>query len=90
MSNHINKGQQGPVVMQTNVFKISGMTCGGCIGKVAHALEAVAGVGNVEISLRRGQATVQFDDRQTSPDLLRTAVQHSGYAVDFAGAPHAR
>lgn len=76
--------------MQTNVLKISGMTCGGCIGKVSHALEAIAGVGSVEISLRHGQATVQFDEQQTSPEHLRSAVQNSGYAADFAGAPHAR
>lgn len=89
VSSHVNNGLQSPVVMQTNVLKISGMTCGGCIGKVAHALEAVAGVGNVEISLRHGQATVEFDDRQTSPEHLRSAVQHSGYAADFAAAHHA-
>ena len=76
--------------MQTNVFKISGMTCGRCIGMVSHALEGIAGVGTVEISLRHGQATVQFDEKQTSPEHLRSAVQHSGYATDFARAPHAR
>ena len=37
--------------MQTETIKVSGMTCGGCSSKVAHALKAVAEVQDVVVSL---------------------------------------
>ena len=68
--------------MQTELLNVTGMTCGGCTGSVANALKAVAGVGDVKVSLSTGEATVQYDERQTSPDQLKTAVKGAGYGVD--------
>ncbi len=72
--------------MQTETFKIAGMTCGGCTDKVTRALQAVAGVGDVQVSLSNGEATVQFDERATSLAQLKTVVQEAGYGVDAAAA----
>ena len=68
--------------MQTEIVKVTGMTCGGCISSVTHALKAIAGVGDVNVSLSAGEATVQYDERQTSPDQLKSAVKGAGYGVD--------
>ena len=74
--------------MQTEQLKITGMTCGGCINTVTHALKAVSGVGDVKVSLREGEAMVQFDEHLTSADHLKSAVKGAGYGVDStAGAP---
>lgn len=70
--------------MQTERFKIAGMTCGGCTDRVTHALEAVAGVGGVQVSLSNGEATMQYDERLTSVEQLKTAVQAAGYRVEAA------
>jgi copper chaperone CopZ len=67
--------------MQTELLKVSGMTCGGCVSKVTNALKTVSGVGDVKVSLSAGKATVQFDERRTSPDKLKSAVTGAGYAV---------
>jgi copper chaperone len=74
--------------LQTERFKVTGMTCGGCTSKVTRALKAIAGVGNVVVSLAPGEATVQYDERATSSEQLKTAVKGAGYGVDAAaGAP---
>lgn len=73
--------------MQTELLKIAGMSCGGCTGKVTDALKAVPGVGEVNVSLSAGEATVQYDEQLTSPEQLKAAVKDAGYRVDTADAP---
>ena len=68
--------------MQTELLKVTGMTCGGCTTKITHALKAVSGVGDVKVSLSAGEATVQYDERLASPDQLKSAVKGAGYGVD--------
>jgi len=67
--------------MQTELMKITGMTCGGCTSKVKRALKAIAGVGDVDVSLSAGQATVQYDESVTSPAQLKSAVTGAGYGA---------
>ena len=72
--------------MQTKQMKVTGMTCGGCVGNVTNALKAISGVSDVSVSLAAGQATVQYDERQTSPDQLKSAVKGAGYGVGTASS----
>ena len=68
--------------MQTELLKVTGMTCGGCTSTVTNALKAITGVGDVNVSLSAGEATVQYDERLTSPEQLKSAVKGAGYGVD--------
>jgi copper chaperone CopZ len=72
--------------MQTEHLKVTGMTCGGCTSNVTHALEAVSGVRNVEVSLSAAEATVQYDERLTTVDQLRLAITGAGYGVGGSAA----
>jgi len=72
--------------MQTQTLKVTGMTCGGCTSNVTHALKALAGVGDVKVSLATGEATVQYDERTISPSQLKSAVTGAGYGVGVSGA----
>ncbi len=72
--------------MQTEIVKVTGMTCGGCISTVTHALKAVSGVSEVSVSLSAGEATVKFDERLTSREKLKSAVKGAGYGVDTNAA----
>ena len=72
--------------MQTELLKITGMTCGGCISNVTNALKEVPGVADVSVSLAAGEATVQYDEGLTTPDQLKSAVKGAGYGVDASGA----
>lgn len=67
--------------MQTEMLKVTGMTCGGCASAVTRALVAVDGVHNVNVLLRSGEATVDFDEMMTSLDNLKLAVVEAGYGV---------
>ncbi len=72
--------------MQKELLNVTGMTCGGCADKVTRALQAINGVKEVNVSVLEGKATVQFDEHLTSPDQLKTAVQHAGYGVASTAA----
>ena len=77
--------------MQTEQIAVTGMTCGGCTGKVTRALKAVTGVSEVNVSLPKGEATVEFDEKLTSSAQLKSAVQSAGYGVARTGiAPPAK
>jgi copper chaperone len=54
------------IKMQTELLKVTGMTCGGCTSTVTDALQAVNGLGEVIVSLSAGEAAVQYDERLTS------------------------
>ena len=70
--------------MQTQQLNVTGMTCGGCVGKVMRALNEVKGVRDAKVSLPTGEASVEYDERLTSPDQLKAAVQRAGYGVGAA------
>ena len=68
--------------MQTEILKVTGMTCGGCTSAVTRALVGIDGVHNVDVSLAGGEAKVDFDENMTSQDKLVTAVEDAGYGVN--------
>jgi len=76
---------QNKSMMQTERFEITGMTCGGCTGKVSAALKAVPGVDGVEVSLKDHAAKVSFDTKVTSLGQLESAVRSAGYGVGANG-----
>lgn len=73
--------------MQTVQIKVTGMTCGGCTSNVTKALRAVNGVDNVIVSLSDANATVQYNDKLTSPEQLKSAIREAGYGVDASNTP---
>ncbi len=72
--------------MQTELLKVTGMTCGGCTTNVTNALKAVSGVSDVNVSLSAGEATVKFDEHLVKLEQLKSAVEGAGYEVNPANA----
>ena len=68
--------------MQTELLKVTGMTCGGCTTNVTNALKAVSGVSDVKVSLSAGEATVKFDEHLATLNQLKLAVESAGYEVN--------
>ena len=68
--------------METVTLKINGMTCSGCVRSVKKVLEGVQDVRSAQVSLERGEATVELD-RKTSDQVaaLKAAVEAAGYEV---------
>jgi len=67
--------------MEQTHFGISGMTCMGCVASVKKVLTAIPGVSKAEVTLKPGQAQVEFDAAQTGVAQLRQAVEDAGYDV---------
>ena len=74
--------------MQTELLRVTGMTCGGCTSKVTHELKAIPGVSDAKVSLTAGEASVQYDERLTSSEQLKSAVRGAGYGADGAKPAH--
>ncbi len=62
------------------VLDVEGMMCGKCQAHVQKALEGVAGVSSVEVSLENKQATVTMDS-DIADEKLSEAVTEAGYEV---------
>lgn len=62
------------------VMTIEGMMCGHCTGRVQKALEAVAGVSTVTMSLEEKTATVEMTE-EVPNEVLTAAVAEAGYEV---------
>lgn len=73
--------------MQFTQIKVTGMTCGGCSSNVTKAINAVDGVVNVMVSLSDANATVEYDEKLTSPERLKLAITDAGYGVDSTDNP---
>lgn len=60
------------------VLKVEGMTCGGCVRHVDHALRALDGVEVVEVRLDDGQVRVRHN-ATSSVDAMIEALRDAGY-----------
>ena len=64
---------------QTQLIKIDGMTCGGCIASVYSATADIEGLDDISIELIDNQATVTFDDRKTDIEAIVSAIEDAGF-----------
>ena len=71
--------------MQTEILKVTGMSCGGCVDTIEGALQAVPGVSGAKVSLANHEATVQFNEGQASHQQLQSAIERAGYGVETVG-----
>ena len=71
--------------MKTEVLNVKGMTCGGCVASVKHALTALPGIVwcHGVVAEATGRSSVRR--KQAYVDAMRIALQSAGY--DVATAP---
>ena len=62
-------------------LSVTGMTCNHCVHAVTKALQAVAGVEKVAVSLDTGHALV---DGKASPGVLIQDIEEEGYKAQVA------
>ena len=74
--------------MQTFVFDVRGMTCGGCTGSVQRALAKIDGVGHAEVTLRPAVATVAADPARVTATRIEAVITQLGYAATLRPAEH--
>ena len=57
------------------------MSCASCVANVEGALKSVPGVKNVVVNLATGKASVEYDPAQTTPQVMKKAVEEVGYSA---------
>lgn len=62
------------------VLKIEGMMCMHCVAHVKEALEGIKGVKSVEVSLDKGEATVELE-KEVKDKVFIKAIEKAGYKV---------
>jgi copper chaperone len=67
--------------MQTEVIKVEGMTCMGCVNSVKNVLEKIPGVDSANVSLEQKQVTIQYDAATTKPSQFKDAIEGAGFEV---------
>jgi|WetSurMetagenome_2_1015567.scaffolds.fasta_scaffold535051_2 copper chaperone len=66
---------------QTTDLSVEGMSCQHCVRAVTNAVNALAGVSGVEVSLEQKKVTVGYDPGKVSLDLIKGAIEEQGYSV---------
>ena len=64
--------------MMEQIWQIAGMKCDGCVSKVQKALESMAGVREVSVSLKEGSARTRADELLSS-DRVGDVVEAAGH-----------
>ncbi|MBR7153562.1 MAG: copper-translocating P-type ATPase [Candidatus Methanomethylophilaceae archaeon] len=67
--------------MNTKVFRIGGMTCAACTGRVESAILSVPGVISATANIGNNSATVEYDGGEDVEDAIVKAVTSAGYTV---------
>lgn len=67
--------------MQTEIIKIKGMTCMGCVNSVKNVLEKIPGVNGADVSLEQKQVSIQYDATTANPNQFKNAIKEAGFEV---------
>ena len=73
--------QKGETIAMEKTIQIEGMMCAHCVAHVQKALEGVAGVSAVAVSLEQGNAKVTLQS-PVADEALKQAVEDAGYTVN--------
>jgi len=65
--------------METTVLKVSGMSCGGCVKSVTKVLLDLPGVAKAEVSLEKGEASVEFEAGKVTRAAMAQAIDDAGF-----------
>lgn len=76
----VKENKKGGNPMTTKTYAVEGMMCQNCVKHVTKALEGVAGVTAVEVSLEHKEAKVTAND-QVTLESLQKAVADAGYEL---------
>ena len=68
--------------METLNLKISGMSCGACVGHVTRALQSAPGVKSAVVDLASQSARIEGEGLDA--EQLKSAVEEEGYGASAA------
>jgi copper chaperone CopZ len=65
--------------IRSSTFRVEGMNSKTDSAVITRALKSTAGVTRVQVSLKRSEVVVQFDDEKTSENKLREVINSTGF-----------
>ena len=65
--------------MESTLLKVGGMSCQGCVKSVTRVLTELPGVDKAEVSLERGEASVDYDAGKVSRDAMKRVIADAGF-----------
>ena len=68
--------------MDTLLFKIRGLQDETCVRTLANAIQDLPNIGHIEISLEKGEASIEHG-RFVSPDDICQAIVDAGFAAEY-------
>ena len=75
---------------QTVTLSVPGMTCAACPFTVKTALNRVEGVAKADVSYKKREAVVTFDDEKTTVEALINATANAGYPSSLKNTDSSR
>ena len=64
--------------MTKNTFTVTGMKCVNCKANVERTLKALPGVADAVVSLEEANVTVEYEETQVTPEVMKDAVEDLG------------
>ena len=68
--------------MQQVRFQVPEMHCAACEKSIHGVLNPIAGVHTVAVDVAARQVQVEFEEGQTTPVILRQAIERAGFDVE--------
>lgn len=67
--------------MADTVLKVKAMSCQHCVMSITNALKGLKGVKDARVSLEKGSAEENYDDKLVTLSKMKDAVVDAGYTV---------
>lgn len=67
------------LIMKTEKYDVTGMTCSACVAHVEKSVRKLDGVQDVNVNLLTNSMSVEFEDSALSADKIIESVQDAGY-----------
>jgi copper chaperone len=67
--------------MAKTVFKVDGMSCEHCVKAVSGAAGGVTGVTGVEVDLKSGSVTLEYDGADATLAKAKAEIEEQGYGI---------
>lgn len=67
--------------MENIILKVDGMSCEHCVKAITKAVNALPGIGGVDVDLKAGTVAVQYDAVQSSLDTIKYEIEDQGYDI---------
>ncbi len=67
--------------MTSRTFRVGGMACAACVGRIEGAVKALDGVSSASASLGSNTVTVEYDPDKASEEDIARAIAAAGYRV---------